>query len=64
MEFTMQLELFATEDSPLAIDITIRSGHVGPIRFAASLTSYPHLRHALTALMPSDEFAIQAKEEP
>ena len=59
----MQLELFAAEDSPLAIDITIRTGHVGLIRFATSLTSYPHLRQTLTALIPSDEFAIHTQEE-
>lgn len=59
----MQLELFAAEDSRLAIEITIRTGHVGPIRFATSLTSYPHLRQTLTALIPSEEFAMHAKEE-
>ena len=59
----MQLELFTAENSPLAIDITIRTGHVGPIRFAATLTSYPHLRHMLTVLISSDEFAIYPKEE-
>lgn len=46
----MQIEMFPEKELPLAMDVTIQTGQIGPIRFATTPPSYPHLCQTLAAL--------------
>ena len=46
----MQIKLFPDESPPPEAHVAIKRGRIGPIRFAATPTSYPHLCQALAAL--------------
>ena len=46
----MQIKLFPDELPPPEAHVAIQRGRIGPICFAATPTSYPHLRQALAAL--------------
>ena len=51
----MQIELFPEAESARVVDPAIQKGQIGPIRFAATSTSYPHLCQALAALIVKQE---------
>jgi hypothetical protein len=58
----MQIELFPETEASQAADLAIEKGQVGPIRFASTSTSFPHLCRTLVALTatrarPDDEIA-------
>lgn len=46
----MQITLFPDESLQPEAHVAIQRGRIGPIRFAATPTSYPHLCQALMAL--------------
>ena len=48
----MQIKLFPEENAVVEVEVAIRSGRVGPIRFAATATSFSIVRRALTELVP------------
>ncbi|MBL0715736.1 MAG: hypothetical protein JJV98_18780 [Desulfosarcina sp.] len=47
----MQIKLFPDDNLSPEADFDMCSGHIGPIRFAATPTSYPHLCQALATLI-------------
>ena len=51
----MQIELFPEAESSRLEDLSIHQGRIGPIRFAATSTSYPHLCRSLAALTAPKE---------
>jgi hypothetical protein len=51
----MQIKLFPDDRRSPETEIDIRDGHIGPIRFAATPASYPHLQRALAALTAGDD---------
>lgn len=40
------------------MDVAVQGGHIGPIRFAATPTSYPHLCQALAALTTKEDVVV------
>ncbi len=46
----MQIQLFPDESPPSEAPIETQRGRIGPIGFAATPTSYPHLFRALEVL--------------
>ena len=46
----LQFQLFPNEFHPSEAQIEIQRGRIGPIRFGATPTSYPHLCQTLAAL--------------
>ena len=51
----MQIELFPESELPQAAGVCIKRGQIGPIRFASTSTSYPHLCQTLMALAATKE---------
>ena len=51
----MQMELFPEAESPRLEGFSIHKGRIGPIRFAATSTSYPHLCQTLAVLTATKE---------
>ena len=46
----MQIKLFPDEKAPSETAVSLQDGSIGPIRFAATPTSYPHVCRILKAL--------------
>lgn len=63
MAFPMQLKLFAKEASPLVSEVATQAVQIGPIRFAATPTSYPHLCRVLAALTANEDESRPEKDE-
>ncbi len=51
----MQIKLFPEKEYPSGKGVTIEKGQIGPIRFAATSTSYPRLCRTLAALTAKKE---------
>lgn len=51
----MQIKLFPDEELPSETPVAIQRGRIGPIRFAATPTSYPYLCQALEALTTDED---------
>lgn len=51
----MQIRLFPEAESPLTMDVALHKGQIGPIRFAVTSASYPHLCRTLAALTATKE---------
>ncbi len=57
----MQIQMFPDPNAPDEIAHPIQCGQVGPLRFAATATSYPHLTRLLADLV-SDHEAVNPSE--
>ncbi len=51
----MQIQLFPDDHTPDDVRCVIRSGQAGPVRFAATATSYPRLIRLLADLVSVPE---------
>ncbi len=51
----MQIELFPNENTPEDPEAEIQRGQAGPIRFAATATSYPHVARVFADLISGVE---------
>lgn len=51
----MQIKLFPDEKAPSETEFRVQDGCIGPIRFAATPTSYPHLCRVLKDLTANGE---------
>ncbi|MGD9098064.1 MAG: hypothetical protein PVF97_08250 [Desulfobacterales bacterium] len=51
----MQIQLFPDDVGPDDVGPTIQCGQAGPVRFAATATSYPHLSRLLANLVSERE---------
>ncbi len=59
----MQIQLFPDDRTPEEVRRVIRSGQAGPVRFAATATSYPHLTRLLVDLVDGHEALSPAADQ-